>query len=315
MEKTQESPTPESKPEVQVTEPSPVVETPQEKEVAPVLTAKKPSKKARFGNFCLDLLLVAITASLIGGSAWYLNKQLKTYHIPTALELAMEENAKLAQIQQQLEEEAFRADRNKRLNLRFKQLQDKLTQLDQEVTKKKSALETAKGQILATQHKIRQADRDARNLSRNQLLPGMMVGVIRTKNGQVYNGAIIRGIDGKKIIVRHDSGQARFNLNLLETDTLPALVRYALGLDELVDTSDFEQSPAPKAQDKSKKTSEAKTAQSKGRIVTQSYANYDPKPGVPVLDSSRQTKASNTGDATAPSSAGAWDAPDAPLPL
>ncbi len=275
----------------------------------------KPSKKARFGSFCLDFALVAMTASLIGGSAWYLNKQLKTYHIPTALELAMEENTKLAQKQQELEEEAFLADRNKRLKLLFKQMQDKLTQLDQEVAKKKGELKSAQGQILACQHQIRQADRDARNLAINQLLPGMMVGVIRTKNGQVYNGAIIRGIDGKKITVRHDSGQARFNLNLLETNSLPPIVRYALGVDKLVDTSDFISSPETKPTEKAAPKEAAKTAQNRGRIVTQSYASYDPKPGVPVVDSARQSKTSNTGNATAPSSAGSWDAPDDPLPL
>ncbi len=302
METPQESPKPEA--------------TVNEATVAP--TPAKASKKARFGNFCLDFLLVAMTASLIGGSAWYLNKQLKAYHIPTALELAMEENSKLAQMQQKMEEEAFRADRNARLNLRFKQMQDKLSQLDQEIAKKKSALESAKGQILAVQHQIRQADRDARNLSRNQLLPGMMVGVIRTKNGQVYNGAIIRGIEGKRITVRHDSGQARFNLNLLETDTLPALVRYALGLDDLVNTSDFETSSETSTKAKSSPEPETKTAKAstpKGRIVTQSYANYDPKPGVPVVDTSKQTKSSNTAEAPTPSYTDTWDAPDAPLPL
>lgn len=306
METPQESPKTEAKPKVTATE----LDT-----ASPVT---KPSKKARFGNFCLDFLLVAMTASLIGGSAWYLNKQLKAYHIPTALELAMAENAKLAKIQHDMEEEAFRSDKSARLKLRFKNLQDQLTQLDQEIGKKKAALDAAKGKILASQHQIRQADRDARNLARNQLLPGMMVGVLRTKNGQVYNGAIIRGIDGKKIIVRHDSGQARFNISLLETDSLPALVRYALGLDELVDTSDFEQGQEPEEKPKSKRNKKDKspnTAQNRGRIVTQSYANYDPKSGVPVLDSSRQTKTSNTADAPAASNIDAWDAPDAPLPL
>ncbi len=312
MDTTQQSPSPE---ELKPTEATPVVEASEPKNEAAESnspTAPTISRKARWGNLLLDAALVAMTASLIGGSAWYLNQQLKAYHIPTALELAMEESNKLSEIQMNLEEKAFRADKNTRLKLRFKQLQDKLSQLDKEVAKKKEAVKTAQGQILAQQHKIRQADRDARSLARNQLIPGMMVGVIRTKNGQVYNGAIIRGIEGKKITVRHDSGQARFSLNLLETESLPAIVRYALGLDDLVDTSDFQYSEEAKPKAKKK---EQPVAKSKGRIVTQSFANYDPKPGVPVLDSSRQIPASNSGDVPASNNINAWDAPDAPLPL
>lgn len=308
METTQQSPEPEVK------------------KVAPETSApNRPKKKSTWGGTFLDLSLVLITAGLIGGSAYYLHQHLKDYHIPTALELAMEENAKLIKLQLSLEQEAFRADTETRLKQRFDELQTQLGQIDSAVKDKGSALDSARGKILALQHEIRQEDKNARSFARNQLIPGMMVGVIRTKRGHVYNGAIIRGIENKKITVRHDSGQARFDLNLLELDSLPTIVRYAIGVDNLIDTSDFQSTsslnpkstvPAKAAQETPKAEKIEKTVRAKPKVVSQSYASYDPKPGVPVLDSKQRTSSSSSNNSTGmPNNTAVWDAPDAPLPL
>ncbi len=303
------------------TDQSTVTETPL---VEPAPTpAPTPTKKSRAAGLFLDFILIATTASLLAGSAWYLNKQMKSYHIPTALELAMEENAKLSQLQQTLEEGAFKADQQNRLNQHFTQLQQQLDKVDEAVSKKKGQIDTAKRKILALQHQIRQSDREARNIARNQLMPGMMLGVIKTKKGTVYNGAVIRGLEGKRITIRHDSGQARFDVSLLQTENLPILARYGLGLDNLVDMSDFSstQELTPNDAEKNneqKKEEQAQKNQSvskKPETRTRSFASYDPKPGLPVVDSTRQKTSGGSADMSSPSNVNIWDAPDDPLPL
>lgn len=292
---------------------------------ATMATAAPVTKRGKFLSALTDLCLIAMTAGVIGGGAWYLNAQMKQYHIPSPLELAMAENQKLAEKQQALEEESFKADEQSRLRERYASLQKQLQEVNQATNDKLAKLESSEGNILALQHEIRQADRDARNVARNQLLPGMMIGVIRTKKGQVYNGATIRGIDGKLITIRHDSGQSRFNMNLLVTESLPTIVRYAFGLEELVDTSDFQSSDDASDSNKSSKKPVAKTrtpstakATTSTSVKTRSFASYDPAMGVPVVDGTSPepstSSSSNTGY-VAPAPTNGWSAPSDPLPL
>lgn len=321
---SQEEAKPTALAQAEVTSPAPAVATDVSTAPVPVPAPAPAAKSGRLLNALTDLCLVAMTAAVIGGGAWYLNEQMKLYNIPSPLELAMQENEKLAQKQQSLEKESFLADEQSRLRERYAMLQKQLQEVNQATSDKLAKLEASQGNILALQHEIRQADRDARNMARNQLLPGMMVGVIRTKKGQVYNGAIIRGIDGKLITIRHDSGQARFNMNLLVTESLPTIVRYAFGLEELVDTSDFQSSDAPSSKKTSKPTTTSKpspAAQTKTvtSVQTHAFASYDPAPGVPVVDGT--TPAPSTGNSSpapayqAPAPTNGWSAPSDPLPL
>lgn len=317
-----------------MTSPTPAAEPTPAPEPSPTPTptpkpAPAPAQSGGFLRVLTDLCLVAMTAAVIGGGAWYLKGEMERYHIPSPLELAMQENEKLSLKLQELEEAAFKADEQSRLRERYAQLQKQLQLVKQATQDKEAKINEANQKILALQHEIRSADRDARSLARNQLLPGMMVGIIRTKKGQVYNGAIIRAIDGKLITVRHDSGQARFNMNLLVTESLPPIVRYAFGLVELVDTSDFQSADGASEPQKStkKKPASPKPASTtrvkpKSDVTTHSFASYDPAIGVPVVDGNTPTPSAGSGtgagsgyQAPAPVNTSGWAAPDDPLPL
>lgn len=285
---------------------------PADKEMSPAESAEsaEPKRSGKL-DFLLDATLVLSTLAVIVGTAFYLNTQLKRYYIPSPMEIALKENTALGEKLQDLETLAFRADEQNRLNQRHEDLQSQLYKMKETRRAKLAEIEKVEGQVFALQHQLRQADKDARNLARHQLLPGMVLGTVQTRKGQVYTNSVVRTVESNRITLRHDEGQARFELDLLVTDSLPALARYALGIDELVDMSDFQEmdpaaaKPAPSA-----------TTEKPAAPVSKVTTSYDPKPNKPILDtSSTPLKSSNATGIPSGPAPDTWDAPDAPLPL
>ena len=144
------------------------------------------------------------------------------------------------------------------------------------------------------------------------LLIGLPVGNVSTTNGKVYSNAIIHRLEAGRITLRTPQGQVRFPVGMLVKDNLPDMARYAFGIDDMVDMSDFEAtpgSPAPKKRRQGKIISPRKPSTQ----VTE--PNYEPAPGAPVVDAPTQPATITVEPGLTPEDDGSWQAPEGALPI
>lgn len=189
-------------------------------------------------------------------------------------------------------------------------------ELRRRIEEKKQSIETQHQKVLAVQHEIRQEDKTARSVARG-LLPGMAIGDASTTTGRVYNNAVIYRLESGRITLRTPEGQVRFPTNILVKDSLPDIARYAFGLDDMVDMSDFEvtsDQPAPKP--RKGKLISAKTAP---KADTGAPADYEPTAGSPVLDTNGNATTTLTApledEPTSEAPVQSWQPPAGELPL
>lgn len=307
----------EDKPSTETAESAEQPKETEEKPAEETATADTASKKGAVAGVVLDTLLVLMLAGALGGGCWYLNKELSQYRVPGPMELAAQENIELCKEREALQAPAYHADEQLHMRKRLASLVRKSEEMKRQLEEKRRQVETGHQQVLAVQHEIRQEDKTSRSVAKS-LLPGMPIGDATTTTGKLYRNAVIHRLEGKKITLRTPEGQMRFPVNTLVKDRLPDLARYAFGLDDMVDMSDFEvtpDQPAPKAR---KGKLIAPKATPKDEEKADAPADYEPAAGAPVVDTDANRTSTWTGeseDAPEEAPAGSWQPPAGDLPF
>ena len=266
----------------------------------PVDTPKE-KKKRKGGGFwgcLLDLFLVVLLTGALGGGGWYIYTEMERYRVPGQMELAMEENLELCRERDGLRDAAFHADEQLHMRQRLAGLDEQLADLRRRISEKKKAVAAQQERVFALQGEILNEDVTLRTVARG-LLPGMPIGDAANARGKVYRNAVIHRLEGNRITLRYPEGQASFPVRELVKDNLPDIARYAFGLDDLVDTSDFtavKGQPAPRKR-------KGKLISPKHQVKPQGVKDYDPTPGTPTVDTNSAPTSTITADDEAPAPA------------
>lgn len=249
-------------------------------------TAPEPVKKPklRWQEVLLDTLLVSMVVAVLAGGGYYLKSQRDLYRVPSLVERTNDQCIELFRKREALQDAANHADEQLHMRRKLNALETKLRQFSDEAARRTAAINEQQNRVLALQHEIRRADRDARNVARG-LLPGLYVGNVTTTRGKVYTETTISRIDGKRIALRTPYGAASLPIDELVKDNMPDIVLYALGLIDLVDMRDFTSDGATPAS--FKPASNRLRPQSTAPRRT-APADYEPAPTGPVVDTSGQ---------------------------
>lgn len=290
----------------------PSAEEPETAEAAPTVAAKG----HRTAALALDTFLVLLLAGTLGSGIWYLNRELAQYRVPSPMEIAAQQNIELCRQREALQAPAYHADEQLHMRKRLSALVRRSEELKRQIEDKKQVIETQHQKVLAIQHDIRQEDKTFRSVAKG-LLPGMAIGDATTTTGKTYRNAVIRRLEGGRITLRMPEGQTTFPVNTLVKENLPDFARYAFGLDDMVDMSDFEIAagqPAPKAR-KGKLIPPQKTPK---ETADQTPADYEPTAGAPVVDTDANKTTTWTGeneDSPEAPANGSWQPPTGDLPF
>ena len=301
--------------------PVPAEETPavEETPTAPAEQQAPKKRKIDVAGLALDTLLVGLLVGVIGGGIWYLNKELSVLRVPTPMELAMQKKMELCQTREALQDKAYHADEQLHMRRRLASLVEQQHTLQRKIEEKKQSIEAAHQQVLGLQHEIRQEDKTSRSVAKG-LLPGLFIGDAATSTGRVHRNATIHRLEGNRISLRTPEGQVRFPVRELVKDNLPDLARYAFGIDDLVDMSDFELAPGTPAP-KPRKGRLIKTEQPKedAAPAAPDAADYEGEGGAPVVDTDANRNSTLTGEGGEEPDSGAsgdtWTPPSGELPL
>ena len=277
-----------------------------DKAPVPESPAAKTRQKTSKGGVLLDTLLVLALLGSIGAGAWYVTEELNKYRVPTPMELAQAEHLELCKQHEELQEAAYQADEQLHMRERLSSLELQIADTKRQIAERKRSLEDEHTRMLALQREIRQEDKTSRAVARN-LLIGLPIGNASTTTGKAYPDAVIHRLEGNTITLRTPYGQSRFPLSRLVKDNLPDIARYALGIDDLVDMSDFE--AAPRRHRKGKLITPRKPSTQ----VTE--PSYEPESGAPVVDTQKPAGITVEAGGLTPEDDGSWQAPTAPLPI
>ncbi len=294
---TRESEDPISDTEVtsSLTEQSPDVLTEQEGEMPQ-------PKRFSWKSLTLDSFLVIITFGILGGGAYYLQKELQHYYIPSPLEQEQARSDELFKRIEELQQPAYIADENIRLRQKLEGLQREQAQLDKSLSAAHRERDGYQERIIAQQKALLRALSDAKRLAKQQIGAGLRIGTLTTLDGRVFNDCRIRRIVGQSLVISHSAGQAPFNIDSLSPDSLPRLVRFALGMENLMETSDL-------LPNKSATSSNAQADVTPIRRANLSL----PKPPAPVIDTAPVAPARNSQPSTP--AGDRWVAPTGDLPF
>lgn len=276
-------------------------------------------KNGGWAAILLDAFLIILLIGVIGCGGYYLKKELDRYRVPSAMEIALEENHQLSLKRESLQADYYHADEQIHMRKTLARLNSQLDGIKHDISLLEGSIEDQKNNILALQHEIRQADTDSRSVARS-LLPGMAIGTATTTTGKsIRNAFIYRLVNNKTIDIRSNEGQVRVPIKDLVKDSLPPMARYAFGLDDLVDMSDFGlQAPAALAAPAKLVAPKADPAPTKP--AAGGMADYEPAAGAPVVDTDAN-KTSTTGtpeDPVTPANTSfpdSWQAPTGDIPL
>lgn len=267
---------------------------------------KAPRKKTSVGGIIFDGLLVLTLLGGIGAGAWYITKELEQYHVPSPMEIAQTEHLKLCQQHEQLQNAAYQADEQLRMRERISSLEVQIADIKRQIAECRQSISEEEARVLSLQREIRQEDKTSRAVARS-LMIGLPIGNAATRNGRAYPDAVVHRLQAGQITLRFPSGQTTFPISQLVKDNLPDIVRYALGVDDMVDMSDFDKTPKRR----------------KGKLITPRKApvkvsteptSYEPESAGPVVNT--QAPATITVEpAPAQEEDAHWEAPTAPLPL
>lgn len=303
--------------------PSTVVEVsaePQGQLAGPVDLDFRGEKRRSWSGIVLDCTLVTALVAVLAGGAWYVNKSMQQYRVPTPMEIAMAEHVDLSKRRDALEEQARKADEQLRMRKRDAALDAQLSQINRQIADKQESISSLHSRVLALQHEIRQEDKTSRSVAKG-LLPGLPIGDATTTTGKRYNNAVIHRLEGNLITLRTPEGQTRFPVTQLVKDKLPDVVRYAFGLDDMVDMSDFEVvegSPQPKA--RKGKLIAPRTPAREEKTTSIDPSSYETD-GTPVVDTdaNKTTTATGTGEddpaAQPQANPDRWTPPTGDLPM
>lgn len=256
----------------------------------------------------MDTLLVLVLVGVLGAGAWFIKQELDKYNVPSPMEVAQNEYLELCKQHEQLQEAAYKADEQIRMRSRISGLEGQIIDIKRQIAEIRNAIGEDEAQLRSLQREIRQEDKTSRAVARS-LMIGLPIGNAATSNGRAYPNAIIHRLKAGSITLRHPAGQATFPLSNLVKDNLPDIVRYALGIDDMVDMSDFDKAPKRR----------------KGKLITPrktpahepAATDYESESAAPVVNTQAPAPATkNTGKLTPENSSNdSWQAPDAPLPI
>ncbi len=267
-------------------------------------------EKRRGGGFwgcMLDLFLVTLLTGALGGGGWYIYTEMERYRVPGQMELAMEENLELCRERDALRDAAFHADEQLHMRQRLAGLDEQLADLRRRINEKKNAVAEQQERVISLQAEILREDATLRTVARG-LLPGMPIGDATNARGKVYRNAVIHRLDNNRITLRYPEGQASFPIRELVKESLPDIARYAFGLDDLVDTSDF---TAVKGQPTPRKR-KGKLISPKKQTMPPGVKDYEPAPGAPTVDTNSAPTSTITVDDEAPApEEEEWEMPEA----
>ena len=289
---------------------------------APVAVDFMRPKRREWSGILLDCTLVLALVAVLGGGAWYVNQAMQQYRVPTPMEMAMAEHTDLAKRRDALEDRALKADEQIRLRKRDAALDAQIAQLHRQIEAKEESVNSLHSRVLALQHEIRQEDKTSRSVAKS-LLPGLAIGDASTTSGKRYNNAVIHRLEGNNIVLRTPEGQTRFPVTQLVKDKLPDMARYAFGLDDMVDMSDFEVvagTPKPKAR-KGKLITPHSAASKEEKTASSIDPSAYEQGGRPVVDTdaNKTTTATGTSDddpaANPQPSTEQWTPPAGDLPM
>lgn len=295
--------------EMQPATPDTAAEAPAE---TPAAEKEKPEKKkGGCASALFDCALTVLLLGIIGGGSWYVWQQMESYHVPSPLELAQAEHLELCKQHQQLQNAAYKADEQLHMRQRITNLDQQLSDVSRKINDMKQNINHEKERIQALQREIIQEDKTSRSVAKT-LLIGLPIGNASTTNGRVYPNAIIHRIEHGRITLRTPNGQARFPVALLVKDNLPDMARYAFGVDDMVDMSDFEYT-----------SGNARARKRQGKLISPrkpstqvSETNYEPSPGGPVVNTQAPMQGTiNVQPELMPEGNGSWEAPQGELPI
>lgn len=290
---------------------TPVSPAPEKKEEPSQEKPQPEKKKGRAAGILFDTLLVLILLGALGAGAWYTKQQLDVYHVPTPLELAQAEHLELCKQHQQLQDAAYKADEQLHMRERITNLDLQLSECSRKIQEIKQNINIENERVLAIQREIIQEDKTSRSVAKS-LLIGLPIGNASTTNGRVYPDAIIHRIESGRITLRTPNGQVRFPLSQLVKENLPDMARYAFGLDDMVDTSDFELPSGKKAG----KRRQGKLISPRKPSTQVQEPSYEPESKGPVVNTQApQQGAINVQPELIPDEQGTWEAPQGELPI
>lgn len=269
-----------------------------------------PRKKSRLGAFCLDSVLVLALLGVIGGGAWYVHQQLETFRVPTPMELAQADYLELCKQHEQLQDAAYKADEQLHLRERLTHLELQLADVRRNIEEHKRRLDNERNRVLSIQREIRQEDKTSRGVARSMLI-GLPIGNAARSNGKVYPNAIIHRLESGRISLRTATGPVTFPLGQLVKENLPDMARYAFGLDDMVDMSDFEAAagqPAPRPH-------KGKLIQPRKPSTQISGPDYEPAHSAPVVNTTNPPAVITVEPGLTPEDDGSWQAPEGALPI
>ena len=295
-EKKPEPPTPKEDPAKEQPEKEEATEAPADKKVesetAPTKSEKpaKPAKKKEkaekpekkkggFFAILFDTLLVLILLAVLGCGGYYIKQQMDLYRVPTPMEMALQENARLQKQHDELTEAYYRADEQIAMNKSLAHLNGELGRLQNECNKLQTSIDTQQNNVLAMQHEIRTADKESRAIA-SSLLPGMSIGNATTTRGKSLNDAYIYRLEGKLIVLRSPEGQIRVPIRELIKKDMPKMARYAFGEEDLIDMSDF---------DTAVDTTVTEQPRQKTKPARKMETDYEARGGSPTVDTSAGT--------------------------
>ncbi|MCH5284760.1 MAG: hypothetical protein J1E42_04080 [Akkermansiaceae bacterium] len=307
LDKKAEAPAAAPKSQAAAPAPQPAEATPAADK--PAAGSSKPQKKRiNWAGIALDTALVLMVVGVLAGGAFYLHSQWEQYRVPTQLELLNQECLELCAKREAMQDQANEADRQLHMRQKLISLDERLKEISEDNARVTASIAEQKKLVLALQHEIRRADREARTVARG-LLPGLQIGDVSTTRGKVYENASISRIDGRRIYLRTPYGAASFPINELVKDNLPDMVLYALGIIDLVNTSDFTASGAAPT------TPQKKNTKLRTQVKPLKPSDYEPRKTGPVLDTNGNKTSIHTSDGPGSASGDSWQPPTGDLPL
>lgn len=284
-----------------------------EEKTAPKEPATEAKKTHSAFSVLFDTLLVIILLAILGAGGWYIKQQMDIYRVPSAMEIALQENQRLQRERAELIEAYNLADEQIAMQTSLSHLRNELGKILSECSAIEQSITNNKNSILAMQHQIRTADREYRSIALS-LLPGMSIGDATTTRGSSsLRDAYIYRVQGQMITLRSPEGQITIPIRNLVKTNLPRLARYAFGEEELVDMSDFDSNgstPATTPQ-------QAPAAQSTPapQPATTRSQSYEPTPGTPVVDTTSGSTISAPEDVPSGRSMETWVPTEGELPF
>ncbi len=271
-------------------------ETEQATEPAPKAKNDEKKEKSRgFFSILFDILLVILLLGILAGGGYYIKLKMNLYSVPSALDIALRDNARLQRQRDELVEKYYKADENILMRESLTRLDSELAKIKDECATIENSIEEQKNKILALQHEIRTTDKEYRQIALS-LLPGMSIGDAVTSRGQTLRQAYIYRLEGKLITLRSPEGQIRVPTRELIKKNMPDLARYAFGELDLVDMSDFDNGGNAPASDNNAQTKTEVKKPVPSRVTVRT--DYEPASGAPTVDTSAGATISAPASAT-----------------